>query len=190
MTYEFEIILNSMILAIIPVLLYIGYRLLKRNVKSFWAECFHIGMIVYLTGLIYIVWFSTTLRFHEPSINLIPFNTLINYIELLQESTSFPVRIIVTNILGNILLTVPLGVWFKYREYSKKSLYILSIVIPFVIEIGQLAFYYLGFGARSIDIDDFLLNACGILLGYYIMRTQKKFAGRNRDALNGERLES
>lgn len=185
MISEIEIIVNSLILASIPVFFYIVNKLWKKKFQSFWKEWFYIGMIVYVTGLIYVIWLSSALRYPKPIINMIPFKIILNYIELLRVNPSFPLHIIALNLVGNILLTIPLGIWFNYRDYSKKRIYLLSILIPFLFEVGQLMSHYLGFGTRSVDIDDILLNMSGILFGYYVTEIVSILVRRKKHASSG-----
>lgn len=70
---------------------------------------------------------------------------------------------VITMLIGNLLMFFPYGV-FVYLLSGKlkfKNTLFISLVIPMFIEVLQPII------GRSCDIDDFLLNALGILLGYY-----------------------
>lgn len=71
----------------------------------------------------------------------------------------------ITQIIANILMFVPLGFIFpvafaKMRRWWKTVLCMAAF--SFLIEFVQ---YFIG---RSADIDDFLLNTTGGLLGYFV----------------------
>lgn len=90
------------------------------------------------------------------NINLIPFNSIIPY---WRRGSSFYA---LKNILGNILVFIPLG-FFMRIKYKKKILQ--AIIISFMgilsIELFQLI-TMLGY----FDIDDIILNMIGCMLGY------------------------
>lgn len=107
---------------------------------------------------LYIQW-SEGLR----SINLIPFATIISYFALENDQVSNWNEVSLVNLLGNILIFVPFGIflpllWKAFRKFS--SIFWIAICIPLLIEIIQL------FIGRSTDIDDVILNAVGIMFGF------------------------
>jgi len=106
------------------------------------------------------------------SINIIPF---VDIVKDFQHnpffSIGFRLRLLIRNLIGNILLLLPLGLflpilWSKFRDF-KKTVFI-GIVVSVAIELTQLIFSYLGLGYRSTDIDDLILNTLGIVIGYII----------------------
>ncbi|SLK31194.1 Predicted integral membrane protein [Mycobacteroides abscessus subsp. abscessus] len=113
------------------------------------------------------------------SINLIPFSTILSYLALSNDQVSNWNQVSLINLLGNVLVFVPFGIflpliWKPFRTFT--SLFWMSIFIPLFIEITQL------FIGRSTDIDDVILNAFGIIFGfcvYKILETllQKRFIG-------------
>src|SRR5699024_5180459 len=50
----------------------------------------------------------------------------------------------------------------------------LSFYLPMHIETMQLFLHVIGYSTRSVDIDDVILNGCGIIIGYYVMFFYKK----------------
>ena len=95
------------------------------------------------------------------SVNLIPFKTIVEYI---RRSNTI-VGISLTNVLGNILLFVPMGILlpivFRYCHKLLNSL-IIGAVISIMIETLQ---FFLG---RNADIDDVLLNIAGTIVGFTV----------------------
>ena len=72
-------------------------------------------------------------------------------------------RIAFYNLAGNVVLFIPFGffiplLWKRFRSIG--TMLLLSFCIPLFIEGTQ---YFIG---RSSDIDDVLLNAIAIFLGY------------------------
>lgn len=115
--------------------------------------------------------------------NLIPFHTIGNYWHVLTNKAHYltkwsyeqylqQVRHGVVNLVGNVVMFIPLGyfvprVWLKFRSFFRCVLLALGLVLA--VEILQL-FTLLG----SCDIDDLILNILGTALGYLIWKLQKK----------------
>lgn len=112
------------------------------------------------TVLMLLMLFSNSFssRAGSQTVNLIPFKTINLYITALVHSD---LRIAVINILGNILLFVPLG--FYLRAFLKKptAAFLTAALIPLSIEMIQ---YILRAGVA--DIDDIILNVIGELIGF------------------------
>ncbi|MDT4967274.1 MAG: hypothetical protein QOJ64_2011 [Acidobacteriota bacterium] len=86
------------------------------------------------------------------------------------------VRLCVQNIVGNILLFLPLGgllplVSKNFR--SLKKVMLVALISSVGIEVAQLLFGLLG-SVRSSDIDDVLLNTMGAFLGFIVYTMVKK----------------
>lgn len=109
------------------------------------------------------------------SINLIPFHSITEYI---SGSTANLKRFAFSNVVGNIVIFIPLGIYLPLLKKDKRvitNLLFIFIVSLFVEIIQGL----LGIGAS--DIDDIILNSLGGLvgiLGYkfllFILRDEKK----------------
>lgn len=98
-------------------------------------------------------------------INLIPFRTIKNYI--LYASPAH----VVLNILGNTFLFIPFGYLIAkiYPQFQKaKNICLILSMSILSIEIIQLTV------GRTLDIDDFLLNFLGGLLGYLLSLIDQK----------------
>lgn len=100
-------------------------------------------------------------RSGQRTVNLIPFNTIILYLTGFQ---CIGLRNIIINILGNILLFIPLGFYLKAFIKDFKANIIMIISIPIAIELTQYIFR-----VGSADIDDFILNVLGELIGLLIL---------------------
>lgn len=103
--------------------------------------------------------------FVHGEINLIPFYTISKMLEI-GGSTA------IANILGNILMFLPLGFLLPLL-FKKFDLWgitpIFGFMLSLLIEVTQ------SFSFRGADIDDVLLNTIGALIGYGIYRVITKF---------------
>lgn len=108
-------------------------------------------------------------------INLIPFHTIKLFINALLHDYA-PLYIIAANLLGNIILTIPIGMLIArlYGLIKMYSIIFLAFYLPMHIETMQLFLHVIGYSTRSVDIDDVILNGCGILIGYYAVLFYKK----------------
>ena len=103
----------------------------------------------------------------EYSVNLVPFKTVMLYLG------SDLGRIAAVNLLGNLALLAPLGLfgpimWERFDRWWKVLL--AGAGASVVIEAAQYVRQIVnidGLG-RSVDIDDVILNAAGALLGYVV----------------------
>ena len=79
-------------------------------------------------------------------------------------------------IIGNTLMFVPLGFFLPlcFKKVNNKNIFIYALLIPFIIEFIQL---FLG---RSFDIDDYLMNSLGIIIGYLIIVILRKILTKKR----------
>lgn len=107
-------------------------------------------------------------RIHQGNwgVNIIPFKTIKNYI---NYSASFH---IFSNIIGNILIFIPLSYMLIYLYEplrNLKNLIITLSLISFCIEFFQ---FFMG---RSVDIDDIILNLLGGLIAYLIYHGKRRF---------------
>lgn len=111
------------------------------------------------------------------SLNLVPFRSIIRYLSGQDQHLH---AFALSNVLGNIVLFFPLGVYLTLFHRDKRiSVNLLWIVLTsLMVEIIQYTFR-LGIG----DIDDILLNGFGGLLGiaaYRILLLKVKDAGKVR----------
>jgi len=81
-------------------------------------------------------------------------------------------NVIFQEIIGNIIMTIPFGFGLSFVAPIKaKSIAWLAPTIGILIETTQLIIA-LGIGAsyRGVDINDVILNALGVLIGYGLFR--------------------
>lgn len=105
----------------------------------------------------------------QENINFVPFATVKLYLRLLQNGASQGLlRHAVINLVGNVVMFVPLGwflpgVWPKLRAFFK-TLFVTAALIC-MVEAVQFAA-----GLGSCDVDDLILNLAGVILGYGFWR--------------------
>lgn len=102
----------------------------------------------------------------ENSVNLIPFKTIIGYVQAMFTSLQNTSTIFL-NLFGNIVCLMPLALFipilFKKINNTKKFL-IIILCVTLGIELLQFITY-----TGSCDIDDIILNTLGALIMYKII---------------------
>lgn len=111
------------------------------------------------------------------SFNLIPFRTIGSY---LGDGLSM---VTVRNVLGNVAVFIPYGVYLqvmlKKKSFGKNLLTVFLTSVS--IELLQFAF-----GVGAADIDDVLLNVCGGAIGiagYRLLRRLLHEDGKTKTAI-------
>lgn len=96
------------------------------------------------------------------SVNLSPFKTITEYITAIVDGGARGHAI--RNLFGNLFLLFPVGFYLPFfvKKMSKAKPYCIVVAaVIVIIEIVQLATK-----SGSLDIDDFILNFAGALIGY------------------------
>ena len=95
----------------------------------------------------------------ERSVNLVPFASIANYSSSHARGAG---RIAFANVVGNILIFIPLGVYASWLR-NRASAWVTMLTVASVsvaVEIIQGVF-----GVGASDIDDVILNSVGGLIG-------------------------
>ena len=114
--------------------------------------------------------YAQALRNH---MNLVPFQTIGNYWKVVTRMEWTPMfRHCVINLGGNLFLFIPIGyllprIWPSLRNFFA-FLFTCALAIT-LVELLQLA-TLLGY----LDVDDFILNVSGMILGYFFFIIFKK----------------
>lgn len=149
----------------------------KSGAINLFHEILYMLLIAYVECLVYLTLFPSTGMSTDriASINLIPFRTINLYINFQGE-----VSLQIINLLGNIVVFVPIGIFIVLL--MKKAGFIHSLLIGFgstlFIEIMQLVLSVSGVISRSFDVDDLLLNTIGVLIGYFIASLFRTYLNR------------
>ncbi|WP_377891579.1 VanZ family protein [Alkalihalobacillus sp. R86527] len=121
-----------------------------------------LALFIYLGALVYSTLFIYNYYPYGKSVNLVLFDS----IKLMWESGSY--WLIIKNIIGNILLFMPLGFLVPLVHRKCRSFFVIALIgftISTMIELLQ----YLA-AHRIFDIDDILLNGLGAVVGYGVYR--------------------
>lgn len=116
---------------------------------------------LYLIILVYIVTFKDN---NYGTNNFTLFKEILRY-----KITS---KLFIKNVIGNILLFIPLGIFLSY--FIKERGIFLIVIVPFLLS-GLIEFIQSKIG-RCFDVDDIILNFIGGIIGYIIYRFQIKFS--------------
>ena len=106
-------------------------------------------------------------------LNLEPGHTIGNYLWVLRNISGLQARRqAVVNLVGNVVMFVPLGYFFGalFRPFARFwPMLLWSVVMICVIDVVQLMT-----ALGSCDVDDLLLNLPGILIGWLIQKIPVK----------------
>ena len=121
----------------------------KKNFKLY-EELVSLSFIIYILSLFYLVTFQDVTY---GTSNFTPFQEMFRY--------DIGSKLFIKNVLGNILLFVPLGFYAGYYTKSKK---IIPMFIIVALSSATIEFTQLNIG-RTFDIDDIILNVLGGVIG-------------------------
>ena len=96
--------------------------------------------------------------------NLVPFHTILSYLRPDGYAVSNAIRAI--NLLGNVFVLVPFGVLLPLafpRMHKWYRVFLCGSALIVCIEVTQ---FFVG---RAADIDDYILNILGVMLGYGLL---------------------
>ena len=131
-----------------------------------------VAFVIYCLILIYILFLSRGSlahysydRYFRQFTNFIPFKTIVEYIQRYRNGFQI---LSVTNLLGNLMLFLPMGMalpclFKKLNRFWKVVLCVLTVVVLVEITQGLLR-------VGSIDIDDVIFNVSGAMIGYAIIK--------------------
>lgn len=113
-------------------------------------------------------------------INLVPLKNNYTIVEnVIHANKEFLLPLLMQNILGNILLFMPLGFllrWVAGHRFRLYTVLLTGFLASMSIEIIQWIERRYGI-YRSVDIDDVILNTTGTLLGWWLFLLVRKAAG-------------
>lgn len=98
------------------------------------------------------------------SYNLIPLKTIIEYVGMIASGTARGSAI--RNLVGNVLLLMPLGFYLPFfvpKAARLKTYAPVAAILIIFIEVVQLVTK-----TGSLDVDDFILNFAGALIGFLL----------------------
>lgn len=129
------------------------YLIVHKEKFVLYKELFMFCALLYALLLFYVVTFQDV---NYGTNNFIPFKEITRY-----EVGS---KLFIKNILGNIIMFIPFGLFIAYYMKTRKALptLLVTIITSCVIEYTQMQI------GRTFDIDDIFLNLIGGFIGYFI----------------------
>jgi glycopeptide antibiotics resistance protein len=145
--------LSIFIALIITSIIRVIYLGINKRKLIFYKEILYAVFVVYVICLFYVVTFEDV---SWSTYNLTPFKEMFRY-----KLGSNP---FIKNVIGNLIMFVPLGFFCGYILKIKKARWtlLLSTLMSLIIETIQSKI------GRVFDIDDIILNIMGGVIGYYI----------------------
>ena len=131
---------------------------------------------LFLAYILLMIWllFLRRTQWVYASYNAVPLKTVLLYFRLMQSGSVF-VRAAIVNLVGNVVMFIPLGLflpalWPGLRRLGRFVLTVAAAIIA--VELLQFLFR-LG----ACDIDDLLLNLVGAALGFGVfhLRPVRRF---------------
>lgn len=152
------------IFAVIVVSIRLVYLICNKEKFVFYRELMMLCFIIYILFLYYIVTFQDN---NYGTNNFVPFREIFRY--------SVTSKLFIKNVIGNVLLFVPFGIFVTHYVKNNKvyATLFLSLLVSCAIEFAQSCI------GRTADIDDVILNTLGGVFGYLFY----KFSGRILDKL-------
>lgn len=141
---------------VIVVSLRVTYLFKNHLHLTLYKELLMLSFIIYILCLFQVVTFQDATSWS--SNNFIPFREMLRY--------RIGSRLFFKNVLGNITLFIPFGLFSSHYLKSEKPylILLLTLIASFSIELVQMVI------GRVFDVDDILLNVVGGILGFYIYR--------------------
>lgn len=128
-----------------------------KNKKPFvlYKEIFLLFFLIYILCLFQIVTFEDQSLYISGN-NLVPFKEILRY--------EFGSRLFIKNVIGNVVLFIPYGVFASLYAKLDKPFHAICLVFfaSVTVETTQLLI------GRIFDIDDIILNVIGGFIGYGI----------------------
>ena len=137
----------------IIVLLRLFYLFCNKKKFVLHKELLMLFFVIYVLLLYYIVTFQDN---NYGTNNFIPFKEIFRY--------KINTQLFYKNIVGNILLFIPFGLFLSYYIKPKSFLppLFLSVSVSTLIEVVQSVI------GRTADVDDIILNSVGGIIGYLL----------------------
>ncbi len=158
--------------------------------NSILREILLCAFVLFMSGLVLLVLWPENLAGQTQGVfwqaaERLRTGTKINLIPLRSIRSYFTGRIgrpFVINIIANILMFSPMGMclplfWQRFQKWQ--PMLVTGILFPAGIETAQL------FVGRAVDIDDVILNAAGVMLGYAAYRSLAYFKAKYSNTSRG-----
>lgn len=131
------------------------YLIHNRRKIILYEELLSLIFVIYVMILFYLVTFQDN---NYGFSNYVPFKEMFRY--------EFGTRLFYKNIIGNILLFLPFGLFVSsyIKRIKLRTILILTLISSLSIEFTQMMI------GRVFDIDDIILNVVGGILGFLLYK--------------------
>lgn len=128
-----------------------------------------VAFIIYLINLTYQLFLNPALRHVKvvSSVNISPLKTIFLYYTAYERHT-LPIKNIILNIIGNVMLFMPFG-YFIYVLFKPMRSFLPYFLFFLFMIIGVEVIQYI-WKVGSADIDDIILNMSGVLILYIVLK--------------------
>ncbi len=156
-----------------------GFITIKNVIKIATA----ISLFVYMMILAYFLLFGESrliaremvIAHRQEYTNFIPFQTIKSYFTYFEY---FAFKDWMNNIIGNILIFIPLG-GFVSVLYKRARVFWFGLLVGLIFSIAiEWMQYHYNLGVT--DVDDIILNVTGYLIGFVIFKIMHRFYQKNR----------
>lgn len=154
---------------------------LKLKKRKFYDYIFNLSLLLYVLLLIKVVFLPIRIILDQTyyaiweentggSLQFVPFKSIIQ---------SFSIGEWKMQVLGNILLLLPVPIFLRLKNtkktYSNLKMFLVGVALSFGIEVIQFCINMLtGVTEKISDVDDLLLNSCGVIIGIIISKYATK----------------
>ena len=178
--YHWAALLGLVVFPLCAAACFMAFSLEKQKRPFCFRTLFRILLAVYLAALLYLLFFSRNMQpyslaelkaldlsesMQDETLNLTPFATLRRYHDVLMRGvipkTAFG------NILGNIVLFMPLGILMTLVSRVSAKPYVALPVLLMTPLLAECLQFLLRCGV--CDVDDAMLNLLGGLIAYAVM---------------------
>ena len=164
-----------LILGTVLLVVGIANKTKKKQIVSFMEYVVFTTYILFLLAILFLggrgdIHYESMRQYYRDYVNLIPFRTILDYINHFTNHTMNKDTIIF-NLIGNFIIFMPFGVLLPcmFKKFRTRRVFILSIALILCgVELLQLLTT-----TGSLDIDDFILNMSGTCFAFAIMRNGK-----------------
>ena len=104
--------------------------------------------------------------------NLVPFKIIKLWYNLIVYDSEVYFWYALENLLGNIILFIPIGIFVPYIFPKQENYLIFTLTIISCVSLSELLQFITKYGTG--DIDDVILNTAGALIGLVIYKTYFK----------------
>ena len=156
---------------------WIIFRVLKKRNRSPGYELLLFFFVIYIAVVLLITLYPLPLTREKvvgaKGVNFIPFeNTMKEFSDTFKRERSFMSGHTIENIVGNIFLFLPFGIFLpliskKFRSFGK--VFLFGLLFSLSIETLQLVSRQFGV-YRAADIDDVILNVFGTVCGFLFLK--------------------